>query len=114
MDDLDYSEENQLLQINPKEGLRQLFVTKNPILCLEAERNFIELRKSSSVEKSFSPSKRNTSYETLKDIDEKEYPLFLTFKQLIELLDVSIGPPFYLANDNLLVSGIISYGQFIK
>lgn len=113
MDDLDYSEENQLLQINPKEGLRQLFVTKNPILCLEAERNFIELRKSSSVEKSFSPSKRNTSYETLKDIDEKEYPLFLTFKQLIELLDVSIGPPFYLANDNLLVSGI-SYGQFIK
>lgn len=113
MDDLDYSEENQLLQINPKEGLRQLFVTKNPILCLEAERNFIELRKSSSVEKSFSPSKRNTSYETLKDIDEKEYPLFLTFKQIIELLDVSIGPPFYLANDNLLVSGI-SYGQFIK
>lgn len=113
MDDLDYSEENQLLQINPKEGLRQLFVTKNPILCLEAERNFIELRKASSVEKSFSPSKRNTSYETLKDIDEKEYPLFLTFKQLIELLDVSIGPPFYLANDNLLVSGI-SYGQFIK
>lgn len=107
MDDLEYSEENQL------QGLRQLFVTKNPILCLEAERNFIELRKSSSVEKSFSPLKRKTSYETLKDIDEKEYPLFLTFKQLIELLDVSIGPPFYLANDNLVVSGI-SYGRFIK
>lgn len=87
--------------------MRQLFVTKNPILCSEAERNFIELRKSSSVEKSFSPSERKTSYEKLQDIDEKEYPLFLTYKQLIELLDISIGPPFYLANDNLVVSSIL-------
>lgn len=53
MDDSEYSEENQLRQIDPEEGLRQLFVTKNPILCSEAERNFIELRKSSSVEKNF-------------------------------------------------------------
>lgn len=86
--------------------MRQLFVTKNPILCSEAERNFFELRKSSSVEKSFTPSERKTPFETLEDIDEKEYPLFLTFKQLIELLDISIGPPFYLANDNLFVSSI--------
>ncbi|XP_052678699.1 uncharacterized protein LOC128159600 isoform X3 [Crassostrea angulata] len=102
MDDSEYSEENQLRQIDPEEGLRQLFVTKNPILCSEAERNFIELRKSSSVEKNFSPSEIKTSYETLQEIGEKGYPLFLTYKQLIELLDVSIGPPFYLANENLV------------
>ncbi|XP_065937836.1 uncharacterized protein [Magallana gigas] len=102
MDDSEYSEENQLRQIDPKAGLRQLFVTKNPILCSEAERNFIELRKSSSVEKNFSPSEIKTSYETLQEIGEKGYPLFLTYKQLIELLDVSIGPPFYLANENLV------------
>lgn len=113
MDDSEYSEENQLRQIDPKEGLRQLFVTKNPILCSEAERNFIELRKSSSVEKNFSPSEIKTSYETLQEIGEKGYPLFLTYKQLIELLDVSIGPPFYLANETLVVSSI-SYCQFIK
>lgn len=93
--------------------MRQLFVTKNPILCLEAERNFMELRKSSSVEKCFSLSERKTSYETLQEFCEKEYPLFLTFKHLIELLDVSIGPPFYLANNNLVVSGI-SFGQVLK
>ncbi|XP_053119813.1 TPR and ankyrin repeat-containing protein 1 isoform X2 [Hemicordylus capensis] len=80
------------------EHLHQIFVTKNHVLCQEVQRNFIELSKSSKATSHFKPLEANVY--RLQDVKDENFPLFLTSKQLLLLLDASMPEPFFLRNED--------------
>lgn len=80
------------------EHLHQIFVTKNHVLCQEVQRNFTELSKSTKATshyKSLEPS-----VHRLQDLKDENFPLFVTSKQLLLLLDASLPEPFFLRNED--------------
>uniref|UniRef100_A0A8C5IQJ4 Tetratricopeptide repeat and ankyrin repeat containing 1 n=1 Tax=Junco hyemalis TaxID=40217 RepID=A0A8C5IQJ4_JUNHY len=83
---------------NRLEHLHQIFVTKNPVLCREVQKNFIELSKSSKVTSHFKPLDPNI--HRLQDIKDENFPLFVTSKQLLLLLDASMPDPFFPRNED--------------
>ncbi|NXF04537.1 TRNK1 protein, partial [Smithornis capensis] len=83
---------------NTLEHLHQIFVTKNPVLCQEVQKNFIELSKSSKVTSHFKPLEPNI--HRLQDIKDENFPLFVTSKQLLLLLDASMPDPFFPRNED--------------
>ncbi|NWI87759.1 TRNK1 protein, partial [Pitta sordida] len=83
---------------NMLEHLHQIFVTKNPVLCQEVQKNFIELSKSSKVTSHFKPLEPNI--HKLQDIKDENFPLFVTSKQLLLLLDASMPDPFFPRNED--------------
>ncbi|NXC28013.1 TRNK1 protein, partial [Campylorhamphus procurvoides] len=83
---------------NRLEHLHQIFVTKNPVLCQEVQKNFIELSKSSKVTSHFKPLEPNI--HKLQDIKDENFPLFVTSKQLLLLLDASMPDPFFPRNED--------------
>ncbi|KAH9510298.1 hypothetical protein Btru_042705 [Bulinus truncatus] len=95
-DEEEENEENEYY-----EHLHQLFVTKNPVLCAEVEKNFIRLcQTSASLQQRV--QKREKFAHCLEDTLEESYPLFLTSKQLLLMLDASVsGSPFFPRDENL-------------
>ncbi|XP_051466329.1 TPR and ankyrin repeat-containing protein 1 isoform X1 [Apus apus] len=83
---------------NRLEHLHQIFVTKNPVLCQEVQRNFIELSKSSKVTSHFRSLEPNV--HKLQDVKDENFPLFVTSKQLLLLLDASMPDPFFPRNED--------------
>ncbi|KFO94706.1 TPR and ankyrin repeat-containing protein 1, partial [Buceros rhinoceros silvestris] len=93
---------------NCLEHLHQIFVTKNPVLCQEVQRNFVELSKSSKVTSHFKPLEPNV--HKLQDIKDENFPLFVTSKQLLLLLDASMPDPFFPRNeDGSLIRTIVGW-----
>uniref|UniRef100_A0A8C8ASD6 Tetratricopeptide repeat and ankyrin repeat containing 1 n=1 Tax=Otus sunia TaxID=257818 RepID=A0A8C8ASD6_9STRI len=90
---------------NRLEHLHQIFVTKNPVLCQEVQKNFIELSKSSKVTGHFKPLEPNV--HKLQDIKDENFPLFVTSKQLLLLLDASVPDPFFPRNEDGSLKRII-------
>ncbi|NXH15878.1 TRNK1 protein, partial [Bucco capensis] len=90
---------------NRLEHLHQIFVTKNPVLCQEVQKNFIELSKSSKVTSHFKPL--DPGIHKLQDIKDEHFPLFVTSKQLLLLLDASLPDPFFPRNDDGSLKRII-------
>ncbi|NWR71388.1 TRNK1 protein, partial [Centropus unirufus] len=96
MNSCDDHEEEQMHSAeasNRLEHLHQIFVTKNPVLCQEVQKNFIELSKSSKITSHFKPLE--PSVHKLQDIKDENFPLFVTSKQLLLLLDASMPDPFF-------------------
>ncbi|NXY45550.1 TRNK1 protein, partial [Ceuthmochares aereus] len=96
MNSCDDHEEKQMCSAessNRLEHLHQIFVTKNPVLCQEVQKNFIELSKSSKTTSHFKPLEPNV--HKLQDIKDENFPLFVTSKQLLLLLDASMPDPFF-------------------
>ncbi|OXB56796.1 hypothetical protein ASZ78_001366, partial [Callipepla squamata] len=83
---------------NRLEHLHQIFVTKNPVLCQEVQKNFIELSKSSKVTSHFKPLEPNV--HRLQEVKDENFPLFITSKQLLLLLDASMPDPFFPRNED--------------
>ncbi|XP_050746673.1 TPR and ankyrin repeat-containing protein 1 isoform X2 [Gymnogyps californianus] len=101
MNSCDGHEEDQMCSAeasNRLEHLHQIFVTKNPVLCQEVQKNFIELSKSSKVTSHFKPLEPNV--HKLQDIKDENFPLFVTSKQLLLLLDASMPDPFFPRNED--------------
>ncbi|XP_062986061.1 TPR and ankyrin repeat-containing protein 1 isoform X2 [Elgaria multicarinata webbii] len=96
--DCDEDEEHTAEESDKLEHLHQIFVTKNHVLCQEVQRNFIELSKSSKATSHFKPLEANV-YK-LQDVKDENFPLFLTSKQLLLLLDASMPEPFFLRNED--------------
>ncbi|XP_027747610.1 TPR and ankyrin repeat-containing protein 1 isoform X2 [Empidonax traillii] len=90
---------------NRLEHLHQIFVTKNPVLCQEVQKNFIELSKSSKVTSHFKPLEPNI--HKLQDVKDENFPLFVTSKQLLLLLDASMPDPFFPRNEDGSLKRII-------
>ncbi|XP_047730424.1 TPR and ankyrin repeat-containing protein 1 isoform X2 [Prionailurus viverrinus] len=80
------------------EHLHQIFVTKNHVLCREVQRNFIELSKSTKATSHYRPPEPNV--HKLQDLRDENFPLFVTSKQLLLLLDASLPKPFFLRNED--------------
>ncbi|XP_004676694.1 PREDICTED: TPR and ankyrin repeat-containing protein 1 [Condylura cristata] len=80
------------------EHLHQIFVTKNHVLCQEVQRNFIELSKSTQATSHYKPLEPNV--HRLQDLKDENFPLFVTSKQLLLLLDASLPKPFFLRNED--------------
>uniref|UniRef100_A0A8D0HJB0 Tetratricopeptide repeat and ankyrin repeat containing 1 n=1 Tax=Sphenodon punctatus TaxID=8508 RepID=A0A8D0HJB0_SPHPU len=80
------------------EHLHQIFVTKNHVLCQEVQRNFIELSKSSKATSHFKPLEPNVY--RLQDVKDENFPLFVTSKQLLLLLDASMPDPSFLRTED--------------
>uniref|UniRef100_A0A6J0UIH0 TPR and ankyrin repeat-containing protein 1 isoform X1 n=1 Tax=Pogona vitticeps TaxID=103695 RepID=A0A6J0UIH0_9SAUR len=96
--DCDEAEEHTAEVSDKLEHLHQIFVTKNHVLCQEVQRNFIELSKSSKETSHFRPLEANVF--RLQDVTDENFPLFLTSKQLLLLLDASLPDPFFLRNED--------------
>ncbi|XP_068008818.1 TPR and ankyrin repeat-containing protein 1 [Melanerpes formicivorus] len=100
--------EDQIRSAEPSnvlEHLHQIFVTKNPVLCQEVQKNFLELSKSSKVTSHFKPLEPNV--HRLQDIKDENFPLFVTSKQLLLLLDASLPDPFFPRNEDGSLKRII-------
>uniref|UniRef100_A0A8C4N7W2 Uncharacterized protein n=1 Tax=Eptatretus burgeri TaxID=7764 RepID=A0A8C4N7W2_EPTBU len=80
------------------EHLHQLFITKNHVLCNEVKRNFTELFKSSGLSCQFTPLDANV--HRLQEIKDENFPLFLTSRQFLLLLDASLPQPFFPRNED--------------
>ncbi|NXK44072.1 TRNK1 protein, partial [Chauna torquata] len=97
----DDHEEDQMCSaeaLHRLEHLHQIFVTKNPVLCQEVQKNFTELSKSSKVTSHFKPLEPNV--HRLQDVKDENFPLFITSKQLLLLLDASMPDPFFPRNED--------------
>ncbi|XP_037703012.1 TPR and ankyrin repeat-containing protein 1 [Choloepus didactylus] len=80
------------------EHLHQVFVTKNHVLRQEVQRNFTELSKSTKATSHYKPLEPNV--HKLQDLKDENFPLFVTSKQLLLLLDASLPKPFFLRNED--------------
>uniref|UniRef100_G1MHV0 Tetratricopeptide repeat and ankyrin repeat containing 1 n=1 Tax=Ailuropoda melanoleuca TaxID=9646 RepID=G1MHV0_AILME len=80
------------------EHLHQIFVTKNHVLCQEVQRNFVELSKSTKATSHYKPLEPNV--HKLQDLRDENFPLFVTSKQLLLLLDASLPKPFFQRNED--------------
>ncbi|XP_077667201.1 TPR and ankyrin repeat-containing protein 1 isoform X3 [Eretmochelys imbricata] len=96
--DCEEEEEHSTEESDNLEHLHQIFVTKNHVLCQEVQRNFIELSKSSKSTSHFQPLESNV-YK-LQDVKDENFPLYVTSKQLLLLLDASMPDPFFLRNED--------------
>ncbi|XP_069929054.1 TPR and ankyrin repeat-containing protein 1 isoform X2 [Oryctolagus cuniculus] len=80
------------------EHLHQIFVTKNHVLCQEVQRNFIELSKVTKATSHYRPL--GPHVHKLQDLRDENFPLFVTSKQMLLLLDASLPKPFFLRNED--------------
>ncbi|XP_072009320.1 TPR and ankyrin repeat-containing protein 1 [Engystomops pustulosus] len=80
------------------EHYHPMFITKNQVLCQEVERNFLELSKSAKATSHYKPIEPNVY--RLQDIQDENYPLFITSQQLLLLLDASMPEPFFPRNED--------------
>ncbi|XP_062605690.1 TPR and ankyrin repeat-containing protein 1-like [Saccostrea cucullata] len=75
--------------------IRQLFITKNMVLCNEVQKCFRELRNASRI-----GSKRVTNDERplpakLQDLQNDQFPVFTTSRKLLLMLDASLPDSFF-------------------
>ncbi|KAH9496679.1 TPR and ankyrin repeat-containing protein 1 [Bulinus truncatus] len=100
-DDVEEGEEDENDEIL-YEHLHQMFVTKNPVLCTEVEKNFLKLRHASTILHMHNTAAKKILPNTLQEVDDVYFPLFLTSRQLLLMLDASIdGEPFFPRNEDL-------------
>ncbi|XP_075683080.1 TPR and ankyrin repeat-containing protein 1 [Rhinoderma darwinii] len=80
------------------EHYHPIFITKNQVLCQEVQRNFLELSKSTKATSNYKPIEPNVY--RLQDIQDENYPLFITSQQLLILLDASMPDPYFPRNED--------------
>lgn len=92
-----------------KNPFRQLFITKNLVLCNEVQKTFSEMRNSLDV--SHFPTVmagEQTIPPRLQDLQNSHFPLFMTSRKLLLMLDGSLPDPFFRrdASGNIVVRNI--------
>ncbi|XP_069814576.1 TPR and ankyrin repeat-containing protein 1 isoform X2 [Dendropsophus ebraccatus] len=80
------------------EHYHPVFITKNQVLCQEVQRNFLELSKSAKATSNYKPVE--PIVYRLQDIEDENYPLFITSQQLLLLLDASMPDPYFPRNED--------------
>ena len=85
---------------NKLDHLRQIFITKNPILCNEVKKMFTEMSRGCDIftaefhqQHSLPPPKR------WQDLSDATCPLFVTLRQFLEILDASLPEPYFFSRD---------------
>lgn len=109
-DDERRSKEDELTQHNVEKNLfRQLFITKNLVLCNEVQKTFSEMR--NSLDDSHVPTvtaAEQTIPPRLQDLQNSHFPLFLTSRKLLLMLDGSLPDPYFRRDEsgNIVVRNI--------
>ena len=92
------------------EHIRQLMVTKNEVLVSEIKNNFRELCQGNFPE---TETVENHQYSKIEEIPPERYPLFITTKDLLILLDGSLeGDTFFRREENNeMADNIVGWGR---
>ena len=75
--------------------LHQVFVTKNPVLCSEVQKNFCNLSHASAVASHHTAVELDDLPARMQDVRPDAFPLFLTMRHLLLMLDGSMALPFF-------------------
>ena len=75
--------------------LHQVFVTKNPVLCSEVQKNFCNLSHASDVADHHTAVELDDLPARMQDVRADAFPLFLTMRHLLLMLDGSMAAPFF-------------------
>ncbi|XP_021354477.1 TPR and ankyrin repeat-containing protein 1-like [Mizuhopecten yessoensis] len=75
--------------------LHQIFITKNAVLCNEVQKNFRGMNHACAITKNQVETEDQVLPPRLQDIDDYHFPLFMTSKQLLLMLDASLGHPYF-------------------
>jgi len=75
--------------------LHQIFITKNRVLCGEVQKTFREFMHADENTVRHIEWENKDLPNRLQDINDYQYPLFITDRQLLLMLDASLEPPYY-------------------
>ena len=95
------------------EHLHQVFITKNPVLCSEVQKNFSELSHACPAARERVESEDTPLPSRIQDIDDAAWPLFINSRDWLLLLDASLpGCEFFpRADDGSLMRKIYGWGE---
>ena len=104
------SNEEEVEEKDEYEHIRQLMVTKNEVLVSEIKNNFRELCQGNFPE---TETVENHQYSKIEEIPPERYPLFITTKDLLILLDGSLeGDTFFRREENnQMADNIVGWGR---
>ncbi|XP_070564892.1 LOW QUALITY PROTEIN: TPR and ankyrin repeat-containing protein 1-like [Ptychodera flava] len=75
--------------------LHQIFVTKNAVLCSEVEKNFRDLSHAHDAAKEHVAVEDNSLPYRLQDAHPAQYPMFLTSRQWLLMMDATLPEPYF-------------------
>ena len=87
--------EEEEVQGQQYDHLHQIFITKNAVLCNEVQKNFLELMHACDIAKNHVDAETQNIPNRLQDVNEYQFPLFITSRQLLLMLDASLDPPYF-------------------
>lgn len=95
------------------EHLHQVFITKNPVLCSEVQKNFSELSHACPAAREHVENEDTPLPNKIQDIDDAAWPLFINSRDWLLLLDASLpGCEFFpRAEDGSLMRKIYGWGE---
>ena len=95
------------------EHLRQLFITKNPVLCDEVKKNFQRLSHACPAAAARVAFENEVLPDKLNDINPLAFPLFVNSKEWLLFLDASLpGEPFFAKDEEgHLLTPIPGWGE---
>lgn len=95
------------------EHLHQVFITKNPVLCSEVQKNFSELSHACAAASEHVENEETALPNRIQDIDDAAWPLFINSRDWLLLLDASLpGSEFFPRTDNgSLMRKIYGWGE---
>ncbi|XP_022800232.1 TPR and ankyrin repeat-containing protein 1-like isoform X2 [Stylophora pistillata] len=95
------------------EHLHQVFITKNPVLCNEVQKNFSELRHAFHAVREHAEKEATALSFRIQDIDDAAWPLFINSRDWLLLLDASLpGCEFFPRDeDGSLLRKIYGWGE---
>lgn len=110
MVELSEFEEQDALQY---EHLHQVFITKNPVLCSEVQKNFSELSNACPAAREHAENEETQVPIRIQDIDDAAWPLFINSRDWLLLLDASLpGCEFFpRSEDGSLLRKIHGWGE---
>ena len=97
----------------PFEHLRQMFITKNTVLCNKVEKNFNQLCRASPAGERRLPFEDQPTPARIQDVAEEQWPLFVNSRDWLLMLDASLpGETFFKrAEDGRLELTIEGWGE---
>ena len=75
--------------------LHQVFITKNPVLCSEVKKNFSKLSHSCAAAREHVAVENIDLPSRFQDVHPAAFPLFLTSREFLLMLDASLPPPYF-------------------
>lgn len=72
-----------------------MFITKNAVLCNEVQKNFKELSHADELMSDFVQHEDEALPNKLQDVQDFAFPMFVTSRQLLLMLDASVGRPYF-------------------